>query len=113
MDNHVKNLLISLKTKVLFFFPFSSTSFFNNETPKINEYFKNYIKGFFDIFNSLFTFNNAIKELETFELENSNISNLVHTKIDGILLKDGLNNISEDYKNLISVDEATDFSMDI
>ena len=46
IDNHLKNLLISLKTKVLFFFPFSSNSFFNNETPKTNEYFKTYIKDF-------------------------------------------------------------------
>lgn len=112
IDNQVKNLLISLKTKVLFFFPFSSNSFFNNETPKTNEYFKTYIKDFFDIFKiGLLPSNNAIKKLKTFELENSNISNLVHTKINGILLKEGLNKISEDYKNLISMDEATDFSM--
>ena len=112
IDNHVKNLLISLKTKVLFFFPFSSNSFFNNEAPRTNEYFKNHIKDFFDIFKiGLLPSNNAIKKLETFELENSNISNLVHTKINEILLKEGLNKISEDYKNLISMDEATDFSM--
>ena len=112
MDNHVTNLLISLKTKVLFFFPFSSNSFFNNESPKTNEYFKNHIKDSFDIFKiGLLPSNNAIKKLETFELENSNISNLVHTKINEILLKEGLNKISEDYKNLISMDEATDFSM--
>ena len=46
MDNHVKNLL-TLKTKVLFFFHFLLIHTFNNETPKTNEYFKMYIKGFF------------------------------------------------------------------
>ena len=112
IDDYIKDLLLDSKNKVLFFFSFSSESFFRDETPKTNENFKEYIKDVHDNFEiGLLPSNNALKMLKTFELENFNISKLIHIKIDKILLQEGLKKISEDYKNSLSLDYANDFSM--
>ena len=112
IDDYVKKILLTNKTKILFFFSFSSESFFKNETPKTNENFKKYIKEVHDNFKiGLLPSNNALKKLKTFELENFNLSKLVHIKIDKILLQEGLKKISEDYNNSLSLDYANDFSM--
>ena len=112
IDDYIKDLLLDSKNKVFFFFPFSSESFFRDETPKTNENFKKYIKDVHDNFEiGLLPSNNALKKLKTFELENFNISKLIHIKIDKILLQEGLKKISEDYKNSFSLDYANDFSM--
>ena len=112
IDDYIKDLLLDSKNKVFFFFPFSSESFFRDETPKTNENFKKYIKDVHDNFEiGLLPSNNALKKLKTFELENFNISKLIHIKIDKILLQEGLKKISEDYKNSLSLDYANDFSM--
>ena len=112
IDSHIKDLLLDTKNKILFFFPFSSESFFREETPKTNENFKKYIKEVHDNFEiGLLPSNNALKSQKTFELENFNISKLVHTKVDKILLQEGLKKISEDYKNCLSLDYVNDFSM--
>ena len=112
IDDLTKNLLISLKTKIFFFFSFSSESFFKNETPKTNGFFKNYIKEISDNFEiGLLPSKGAQKSFKIFESETFNISDLVHNKVDKILLQEGLNEISEDYKNSISLDYANDFSM--
>ena len=112
IDNYIKSLLFGSKTKATFFFSFSSQSFFKNETPKTNEKFKEYIKEVNDNFEiGLLPSNNALKKMKTFELENLNISKLVHFKIDKILLQNGLKKISDDYKNSLSFDYANDFSM--
>ena len=112
IDDYIKDLLLDSKNKVFFFFSFSSESFFRDETPKTNENFKKYIKDVHDNFEiGLLPSNNALKKLKTFELENFNISKLIHIKIDKILLQEGLKKISEDYKNSFSLDYANDFSM--
>ena len=112
IDDYIKDLLVDSKNKVFFFFSFSSESFFRDETPKTNENFKKYIKEVHDNFEiGLLPSNNALKKLKTFELENFNISKLVHIKIDKILLQEGLKKIGEDYKNSLSLDYANDFSM--
>jgi hypothetical protein len=112
IDNHVKKILLTSKTKVLFFFSFSSESFFRDETPKTNDNFKKYIKELHDNFGiGLLPSNSALKKLKIFESENFDISKLVHIKIDKILLKGGLKKIGEDYKNSLSLDSANDFSM--
>ena len=112
IDNYLKDLFLDSKNKVYFFFSFSSESFFRYETPKTNENFKKYIKEVHDNFEiGLLPSHNALKKLKAFELENFNISKLTHTKIDKILLQEGLKKISEDYKNSLSLDYANDFSM--
>ena len=112
IDDYIKDLLVDSKNKVFFFFSFSSESFFRDETPKTNENFKKYIKDVHDNFEiGLLPSNNSLKKLKTFELENFNISKLIHIKIDKILLQEGLKKISEDYKNSFSLDYANDFSM--
>ncbi len=112
IDDHTKSLLLASKAQVFFFFSFSSESFFKNETPKTNEFFKKYIKEIYDNFEiGLLPSKSAQKRLKIFELENFNISNLIHNKVHKVFLQRGLKKISEDYKNAISVDHANDFSM--
>ncbi|MFL2611632.1 MAG: DUF7033 domain-containing protein [Flavobacteriaceae bacterium] len=112
IDNYVKKILLASKTKVLFFFSFSSESFFKNETPKTNEYFKKFIKEISDNFEiGLLPSNDALKNFKAFELESLNISNLVHIKIVKVLFQEGLKKISQEYKNSLSLDNANDFSM--
>lgn len=112
IDNYVKKILLASKIKVLFFFSFSSESFFKNETPKTNEYFKKFIKEVYDNFEiGLLPSNNALKNFKAFELECLSISNLVHMKIVKVLFQEGLKKISQDYKNSLSLDNANDFSM--
>ena len=112
IDDYVKKILLASNKEILFFFSFSSESFFKNETPKTNENFRKYIKEVSDIFEIGFLpSNNALKNLKTLELESLNISNLVHIKIVKVLCQDGLKKISQDYKNSLSLDNANDFSM--
>ena len=112
IDNKIKQILLTSKTKVLLFFSFSSESFFRDETPKTNENFKKYIKQVHDNFLiGLLPSNNALKEPKTFEMESLNISRLVHIRIDKVLLQAGLRKISEDYKSYISLGYVNDFSM--
>tara|TARA_Y100000768_G_scaffold384991_1_gene370104 strand:- start:106 stop:1416 length:1311 start_codon:yes stop_codon:yes gene_type:complete len=112
MDDYVKKILLASNKEILFFFSFSSESFFKNETPKTNENFRKYIKEVSDNFEiGLLPSNNALKNLKTFELESLNISNLVHFKIVKVFHQDGLKKISQDYKNSLSLDNANDFSM--
>ena len=112
IDNYLKKILLTSKTKVLFFFSFSSESYFKNETPKTNEYFKMYIKEISDNFEMGFLpSNKAQKNIKTFELEILNFSKLVHMKINNVMLQEGLKKMSLDYKNFHSLDNANDFSM--
>ena len=112
IDDYIKKILLASDKEILYFFSFSSESFFKNETPKTNENFKKYIKEVSDNFEvGLLPSNNAIKSSKTFQLESLNISNLVHIKVVKILFQDGLKKISQDYKNSLSLDNANDFSM--
>ena len=112
IDNYVKNILLASKAKVLFFFSFSSESYFKNETPKTNVFFKKYLKEISDNFEiGLLPSKNSIKNVKTLESETLNISNLVHVQINKTLLQGGLKKISQDYKNYISLDSSNDFSM--
>ena len=112
IDNYVKNILLASKAKVLFFFSFSSESYFKNETPKTNVFFKKYLKEISDNFEiGLLPSKNSIKNVKTLESETLNISNLVHIQINKTLLQGGLKKISQDYKNYISLDSSNDFSM--
>ena len=44
IDRLLKKNIVNIKNKIFVFFSFSSESYFKNETPKTNEFFKNYIK---------------------------------------------------------------------
>ena len=112
IDQHLKELLLSTNTRILFFFSFSSESYFKRETPKTNHNFKKFIKEVYDNYQiGLIPSDKALKKNKTLELENKDISNLIHNKSDKILLREGLKKISQDYKPFFSLDYANDFSM--
>ncbi|MAW08909.1 MAG: hypothetical protein CBD60_01260 [Flavobacteriaceae bacterium TMED200] len=112
MDDYLKKILLASNKEILFFFSFSSESYFKNETPKTNENFRKYIKEVSDNFEiGLLPSNKALKNPKTFQLESLNISNLVNIKVVKMLLQDGLKKTSQDYKNFLSVENANDFSM--
>ncbi|MFL2591099.1 MAG: DUF7033 domain-containing protein [Flavobacteriaceae bacterium] len=112
MDDYLKKILLASNKEILFFFSFSSESYFKNETPKTNENFRKYIKEVSDNFEiGLLPSNKALKNPKTFQLESLNISNLVNIKVVKMLFQDGLKKTSQDYKNFLSVENANDFSM--
>ena len=112
IDDYIKKILLASNKEILYFFSFSSESFFKNETPKTNENFKKYIKEVSDNFEiGLLPSTNALKNPKTFQLESFNISNLVHKKVVKVLFQGGLKKISQYYKNSISLNNANDFSM--
>tara|TARA_B100000575_G_scaffold85615_1_gene67678 strand:- start:17541 stop:18845 length:1305 start_codon:yes stop_codon:yes gene_type:complete len=112
IDNYIKKILLASKAKVLFFFSFSSKSYFRCETPKTNVFFKKHIKEISDNFEiGLLPSKKSIKNVKILEFETLNISNLVHIEINRTLLQEGLKKISQDYKSCVSLDSSNDFSM--
>ncbi len=112
IDQFLKELLLSSNIKALVFFSFSSESYFNEETPKTNQNFKNYIKEIYDDFEvGILPSDKALKKIKVFESEKVDIFNLIHDKADKTLLREGLNKISQDYKTFFSTDYTNDFSM--